>query len=69
MGLTDIPVLLSSQGARCVLIRDHTVYSVFPSSTLTYTIQKLLASAFIDFKYVYRHSKLPYTQLIHTACS
>jgi hypothetical protein len=49
MGLTDILVLLSSQGARCVLIHDHTVYSVFPSSTLTYTIQKLLASKFIDF--------------------
>jgi hypothetical protein len=49
MELTDIPVLLSSQGARCVLIRDHTVYSVFPSSTLTYTIQKLLASKSIDF--------------------
>jgi hypothetical protein len=30
-----------------MLIYDHTVYSVFQSSTLVYTIQKLLASTYI----------------------
>ncbi len=52
-----------------MLIRDNTVYSVFPSSTLAYTIQMLLASTYIDVSYVNRYSKSLYSQLIHTACS
>src|SRR6266436_5071573 len=31
-----------------MLIRDHTVYSIFQSSTLAYTVQKLLASTYIE---------------------
>jgi hypothetical protein len=47
--LTDILVLLHPQRLYRALRRKRTVYSVFPSSTLTYTIQKLLASTHFYF--------------------
>ena len=38
-------VFLSTNWSECSC--DHTVYSMFPSSTLAHTIQKILASTYI----------------------
>jgi hypothetical protein len=42
-----------------MLICDHTVYSVFQSSTLAYTIQKLLASMYNGLLFVEHYSTSP----------